>query len=146
MSGSVGMRLDGLKARRVLGGLSIVELAQKSNLSELQIKELEDGGNCMPHEAQRIMDALAPPTTFIANTLQSPTHCLLTGAPFLTGDTVTISGATGGISLPDINGTWVVTYLGAGSYSIPVDANGGTAYDPGATVRLDGATVGLSRL
>lgn len=147
MGGSTGVRLDSLRARRLLANLSITELAQKANLSEWEITMLEEGGNCTMADAQRIMNALAPPTTLIANTLVSPTNLLLVNNSFVTGDVVVISGATGGISLPDINGTWTVTLVGGTFYSIPVDAQGGTVYDAASgTVRLDGASVGLSIL
>lgn len=58
MPGSKGSRLDSLKAQRIAAGLGITELARKANVSDRIVKTLEDGGNCDPHEAQRIADAL----------------------------------------------------------------------------------------
>lgn len=58
MSGSHGQRLDSLKTQRLSAGLSIADLAKKSNTSDRLILRLEDGGNCEGAESQRIADAL----------------------------------------------------------------------------------------
>lgn len=52
-------RLDSLNAQRVISstpGLS--DLAKKANVSDLTMKELENGGTTEPHISQRIADAL----------------------------------------------------------------------------------------
>lgn len=59
MSGSKGHVLTALRAQRIAAGLSITELARKSNTSDWLVRQLEDGGNCETHESQRIADALA---------------------------------------------------------------------------------------
>lgn len=56
--GSKGHILANMRAQRLAAGLSIGDVAKKSNTSDLLVKGLEDGGNCDPHEAQRIADAL----------------------------------------------------------------------------------------
>lgn len=142
MSGSVGHRLDTLKARRELGGLTRTDLARLSNTSHLLIVELETGGNCMPGETQRIVDALAPPVAITSNSQANPSVITCATHTFQTGDTVTIAGVAS--SNADINGSRVVTRVNATSFSVPVDASvaGGT----GGTVTIDPASVGLVRL
>ena len=55
---SKGSRLDSLKAQRLAAGLGITELAKKANVHDYLVTQLESGGNCDGHEAQRIADAL----------------------------------------------------------------------------------------
>lgn len=149
MSGSVGIRLDGLKARRLIAGdgtgYTITRLAQLANVSEWLIKSLEDGGNCMPDEAQRILDGLAKPNLVGVVTGGNPTTCLLsTLHTFRPTDTIVISGVLG--SDPDVNGAHVVTSLiGAFILLLDFDTTGGFP-GTGGVARLDGASVGLSRL
>ena len=59
MSGSRGHRLDSLRAQRIAAGLSLGELAKKAKVSDQLLRGLEDGGNCEPHESQRLADALS---------------------------------------------------------------------------------------
>ena len=59
MSGSKGHILTSLRAQRLAAGLSIGDLAKKSNTSDWLVKMLEEGGNCEVAESQRIADALA---------------------------------------------------------------------------------------
>jgi len=56
--GSKGSTCSNMKAQRLAAGLSIGDCAKKANVSDTLIKQLEDGGNCETHEAQRIADAL----------------------------------------------------------------------------------------
>lgn len=58
MSGGKGHRLDNMKTERLSAGLSIGDMARKSNTSDWLIRQLEAGGNCDGHESQRIADAL----------------------------------------------------------------------------------------
>ena len=58
MSGSKGHVLTNMRAQRLAAGLSISDLAKKSNTSDWLIKMLEEGGNCEGHESQKIADAL----------------------------------------------------------------------------------------
>lgn len=55
---SKASRLDSLKAQRAIAGLGITDLAKKANVSDWMVRQLEEGGNCEGHEAQRIADAL----------------------------------------------------------------------------------------
>lgn len=57
--GSKGHVLNNMRAQRLVAGLSVSDLARKSNTSDLLVKGLEDGGNCDGHESQRIADALS---------------------------------------------------------------------------------------
>lgn len=59
MAGSKGHVLTSLKTQRLAAGMSIADLAKKSNTSDRLIYSLEDGGNCEVYESQRIADALA---------------------------------------------------------------------------------------
>lgn len=52
------VKLDSLKAQRLAAGLSISQLAFRSNTSDTIVKTLEDGGNVEGHLAQRIADVL----------------------------------------------------------------------------------------
>jgi transcriptional regulator with XRE-family HTH domain len=67
MGNSVAARLDSLRAQRIAAGLSITELARKSNTSDQIIANLEasgsngqgKGGTCTHEVADRICTALA---------------------------------------------------------------------------------------
>lgn len=50
--------LDNLQTQRVSVGHSVDTLARKANVSDYKIVELERGATCLPHESQRIADAL----------------------------------------------------------------------------------------
>lgn len=56
--GSRGHRLDSLAAQRTSANLTITGLAKAANVSDWLIRQLETGGNCEPHEAARIANAL----------------------------------------------------------------------------------------
>lgn len=56
--GSKGHALTNLAAQRLAAGLSVQDLAKKSNTSDWTIRQLEVGGNCEVYESQRIADAL----------------------------------------------------------------------------------------
>lgn len=132
-----GFRMDTLKARRLLGGLSITDLARLANVSDLTIKQLENGGNCTDVVADRIVTALAPPVALTSNTQASPTVFTAATNTIQTGDTVTIAGVTGANADP--NGSRVATRVNATSFSVPV--NCGTAGGTGGTATLDPASV-----
>jgi hypothetical protein len=71
--GAVGVRLDTLQTRRILGGLSVSDLARLSNTTDWLITQLEAGGNCDGDVATRILNALASPVALATNTQASPT-------------------------------------------------------------------------
>jgi hypothetical protein len=144
-------RLDGLKARRILGGFTVTELARRSNTSDAIVTQLEaigssgraEGGTVNEDIAQRLLDAIAPPVALATNTQASPTVFTVTaGHGFQTGDTVVIAGNVG--SNADPNGTRVVTRINATTFSVPVNcaAAGGT----GGTATATLASVGIARL
>lgn len=146
----MSVRLDGLRARRIAAGLTVTELARKSNTSDLLINELESvgttgwGGACTEADAVRILDAIAPPQAFVAATQANPTYVIPTvSVYFRNGDTVVLSGVLG--ADPDLNGTYVISNLSGLSFSIDLDTSGGFP-GSGGSIRLDGASVGLSRL
>src|SRR5262245_50493145 len=98
----MSVRLDSLKTRLIAGGFSVTELARRSNTSDLLITGSEavgtngKGGTCTEMDAQRLLDALAPPVTITTNTQANPT-VVTTAANhnLVSGDTVTIAGNTG---------------------------------------------------
>jgi DNA-binding XRE family transcriptional regulator len=132
-----GLRMDTLKARRILGGMSVTELAKKANVSDLTITILENGGNCLAPEAARIVTALGTPVAITSNTQASPTVLTTATHTFQTGDTVTIAGVSG--SNADVNGSRVVTRIGATSFSVPVNCS--TAGGTGGTATIDAVSV-----
>lgn len=130
MAGGRGHRLDGLKARRILAGLSIAELARRANVSDWTIQTLEDGGNCDPHVSQRILDALVSVKAITSNSQANPTVVTCTGHGYQTGDVVVIAGVAG--SNADVNGTRTVTRVNDNTFTVPVNCStaggtGGTA-------------------
>lgn len=140
---SIGHRLDTLRARRLLGGVSIGELARRANITDELVRMLENGGNCSPEVTQRILDALGPPVTMATNTQANPTVFTVTaGHSFQTGDTVVIAGNAS--SNADPNGTRVATRVSATQFSVPIDCSvaGGT----GGTATIAAASVGIARL
>jgi hypothetical protein len=138
MAGGAGLRLDTLGARRVLGGLSVAELARRSNLTDEKIQRLENGDTCRPEDLARILSALASPVPLASNTQASPTVFTVTaGHDFQTGDSVTIAGVTGANADP--NGTRVVTRVNGTTFSVPV--NCGTAGGTGGTATLLAASI-----
>ena len=139
---SIGLRLDTLKARRLLGGFSVSELAKKANVGDWTILTLEDGGSVLEADALRILDALAPAVAITSNSQANPSVCTTATHLFQTGDTAVIAGVVG--SNADINGTRVVTRVNATSFSVPVNAS--TAGGTGGTATASLASIGVARL
>lgn len=139
--GSVGHRHDTLKARRVLGGIAVDELARKANLTDEIVYRLENGDNCRPEVTQRVLDALAPSVTVATSSVANPSVITVTTHSFQTGDSVTIAGHTA--STPSINATHVVTRVNGTTFTIPVNVTGGGT---GGTATLDPVSIGLARL
>ena len=131
-----GFRFDGLKARRLLGGLTITELARRACVSDQTIQIIENGGNVVEPEASRIVTALGTPVALTSNTQASPTVFTSAEHTFQTGDTVTIAGVTGANADP--NGSRVATRVNGTSFSVPV--NCGTAGGTGGTATIDPAS------
>lgn len=143
MAGSVGHRLDGLKARRLLGGLTVFALAKLANLSDREIEIVENGNSCRPEVTARILAALSPPVALTSNSQVSPTVFTVVGTHTLqTGDSVTIAGVA--TANADPNGTRIVTRINTTTFSVPVDCSvaGGT----GGTATLLGASIGVAGL
>jgi len=146
----MAVRLDGVKARRILGGYSITELARRATCSDRTVTTLESigvvggvGGSCDVHVAQRILDALGPPVAITSNSQASPTVVTTaTTHTFQTGDSVTLAGITGANGDP--NGTRIVTRISGTQFSVPVNCTvaGGT----GGTATILPASVGLAQL
>lgn len=136
-------RLDGLKARRLLGGYILPDLAKKANVSDRIMQTLESGGTCTPRESAQILNAVAPSVALASNTQASPTVFTVTaGHDFQTGDTVTIAGVTGANADP--NGVRVVTRVNGTTFSVPV--NCATAGGTGGTAIPTSASLSLSSL
>lgn len=135
-------RLDGLKARRLLGGISVPELARRANLTDEMVEHLENGNTCQPEVTQRILDALAPPVALTSNTQANPTVFTSAAHTFQTGDTVLIAGNL--TSNADPNGTRVVTRISGTTFSVPIDCSvaGGTV----GTATAQPASLGIARL
>jgi hypothetical protein len=142
MAGGIGHRLDSLKTRRILGGVSVQELAKRANLTDRLIEQVENGNPCDPHVTQRILDALGPPVAVTSNTQASPTVLTTATHLFQTGDTVTLAGITGANADP--NGSRVATRLSATTFSVPVNCS--TAGGTGGTATIEPASVGIARL
>jgi len=142
MPSARGHRLDGLQARRLLGGFSVGALAKAANVSDETIVQLENGGNCDPDITQRLLDALGPPVSLTSNSQASPTVFTSATHTFQTGDTVTIAGVTGANADP--NGSRVVTRISSTQFSVPVNCT--TAGGTGGTATIDPASVGIARL
>lgn len=136
-------RLDNLRTRRELGGVSVAELAKRANLTDEEVQRLESRGTCDPPLVTRILNALAPPVSITSNSQANPSVVTTSAAhTYQTGDTVVIAGVAG--SNADVNGTRVVTRLSSTTFSVPVDATiaGGT----GGTATATTATLGLVSL
>ena len=137
-----GHRLDSLKARRLLAGLSVGDLARRSNTSDWIIHQLENGGSCDPHITERLLDALGPVVTVTSSSIANPTNILTaTAHTFVSTDTVTIVGHTG--STPAVDGERVATFVNATNFTVPINVStGGT----GGTARLSATALGIARL
>ena len=133
----IGFRFDTLKARRILGGLTVTRLAQLANVSDQTINQIENGGNVMEPEASRIITALGPPVAVTSNTQASPTVLTTAANTFETGDTVVLAGITGANADP--NGARVITKVNGTSFSVAV--NCGVSGGTGGTATMDPASV-----
>ena len=135
-------RLDGLRARRSLGGVSVDELAKRALLNDFVVQHIEDGGACQPEVTQRILDALMAPVALTSNTQANPTVFTSATHAFQTGDTVLIAGVA--TANADPNGTRVVTRISGTTFSVPIDCSvaGGT----GGTATPTVASLGIARL
>ena len=135
-------RLDGLRARRSLGGVSVDELAKRALLNDFVVQHIEDGGSCQPEVTQRILDALMAPGALTSNTQANPTVFTSATHLFQTGDTVLIAGVA--TANADPNGTRVVTRISGTTFSVPIDCSvaGGT----GGTATPTVASLGIARL
>ena len=129
--------MDGLKARRLLGGLTVKDLARLANVSDQTITQIENGGNVVEPEASRLVTALGTPVALTSNTQASPTVFTSATHTFQTGDTVVIAGVA--TANADPNGSRVVTRINGTSFSVPVNCSvaGGT----GGTATIDPASV-----
>ena len=138
MPSSHGHRLDTLQSRRILGGISIGELARRANVTDCLINRLESGGNCTPDITQRILDALGSPVAITSNSQANPTSCLTaTVHTFQTGDTVLLAGITGANADP--NGSRVATRVDTTHFTVPINCT--TAGGTGGTATIQGASV-----
>jgi hypothetical protein len=142
MAGGAGLRLDGLKARRVLGGLSVRELARLANMPDRKVERLENGDTCRPETLARILSALGGVVALTSNSQVSPTVFTVAAHNFQTGDTVTIAGVA--TANADPNGSRVVTRINGTTFSVPVDCSvaGGT----GGTATLLAASVSMVQI
>jgi hypothetical protein len=143
MPNSTGHRHDTLATRRVLGGLSVGELARRANVTDVLINRLEAGGSCSPVESQRILDALASPATITSNSQANPTSVLTAAVhAFQTGDTVVLAGITGANADP--TGTRIATRVDTTHFTVPINCTvaGGT----GGTATIDKASTSVAAL
>lgn len=137
MPGSMGVRLDGLKARKQLAGITTNLLAKAANVSDKLIHQLEAGGNCSPAEADRILAALISNVTLTSSTAANPCVVTATAHGLQTGDVVTIAGHAG--TTPTINGSRTVTRVDANSFSVAVDTSGGSTGSGGTATPTSGS-------
>jgi hypothetical protein len=142
MSTSRGHRLDTLKARRVAANLSVQDLARRTNTSDALIQWLENGDSCEPYITERLIDVFGPQVALTSSANGNPSQLTVGAHTFLTGDTVTITGHTGGN--PDINGDRTVSSVADGTH-IHINVNV-TSPGTGGTVRLSALSFGLARL
>lgn len=143
MAGTIGVRLDGLKPRRLLQEWSVTELARRAAVSDWTIYRVEDGGNCMGYVGQRILEALVPPQSITSASAANPCVVTKVGHGLQTGDTITIAGSTG--TTPTINATVTVTRVDADTFSIGIDTSGGTDGTGGSLVPT-GTGLGVAAL
>lgn len=136
-----GHRLDSLKSRRQSAGLSIQELARRTNTTDRLIETLENGGNCDPQITERILDALGPSVAITSSSVANPTVITTAAHTFVSADTVTIAGHTG--STPAVDGERVATVTAATTFTVPINVTGGGT---GGTARLSATTLGIARL
>lgn len=136
-----GHRLPTLKARRVAAGLSVSELARRTNTSDRMIQDLENGGNCDPQITERLLDILGPSVAITSTSIANPSNVLTAANTFVSADTVTIAGHTG--STPAVDGDRVATVVNSTNFTIPINVTGGGT---GGTARLSPTTFGIARL
>jgi DNA-binding XRE family transcriptional regulator len=132
-----GHRHPTLKARRELAGLSISRLASLTNVSDLTIIQLENGGNCDPYVTARILNVLGPSVAITSSSVANPSVITTAANTFKSGDTVTIADHTS--VTPDINGDRVATVTAGTTFTIPVNVSDGGV---GGTAVIAGASIG----
>jgi len=136
-----GHRLDSLQSRRIAAGLSIAELARRTNTSTLTIQMLENGGSCDPQITERLIDELGPLVAITSSSVANPSQITTAANKFVSTDTVTIVGHQG--STPAIDGDSVATVISPTVFSIPINVTiGGTL----GTARLSPTALGIARL
>lgn len=136
-----GHRLDSLKSRRIAAGLSIQDLARRTNTTDRLIETLENGGNCDPDITERIINILGPSVAITSSSIANPTNILTAANTFVSLDTVTIAGHTG--STPAIDGERVATVVNSTNFTIPINVTGGGTV---GTARLSATALGIARL
>jgi len=136
-----GQRLDGLKARRIVAGLSLTELARRANVSDRLLVQLESGGTCDPPIVERLIDVLGPSVAITSSSIANPSTLTTAAHQFVSTDTVAIAGHTG--STPAIDGDRVATFVNGTSFTIPINVTGGGT---GGTARLSPTALGIARL
>lgn len=141
MSGAVGHRLGGLRARRIAGGLSVQELARRANLTDELVEGLESGDNCRPEITERILDVLGPSVAITSSSVANPSVITTAANTFVSADTVTIAGHAG--STPAIDGERVATVTAGTTFTIPINVTIGST---GGTARLSATSLGIARL
>lgn len=141
MPTSRGHRLDSLRARRLAVGLSVQELARRTNTSDLMIQKIENGDSCDPQITERLLDVLGPSVAITSSSVANPSNILCATHQFQTNDTVTIAGHTG--STPAIDGERVATRVDSTNFTIPINVTGGGT---GGTARMSATTLGIARV
>jgi len=136
-----GHRLPLLAARRIAAGMSVSRLAKIANVSDLTIRQLENGGNCDPEITTRICNAIAPPVAITSTSIANPSVVTTAANQFVSGDTVTIAGHVD--MVPEVNGDRVATVTAGTTFTVPVNVStGGT----GGTASLSPTSLGIIRL
>lgn len=138
---SRGHRLDTLRARRLTAGLSVAELARRTNTTDRLIEILESGGNCDPDTTERLLNALGPSVAITSSSIANPSNLLTAANTFVSTDTVTILGHTG--STPAVDGERVATVVNSTNFTVPINVTGGGT---GGTARLSATALGIARL
>jgi hypothetical protein len=141
MPTSRGHRLDSLRTRRLAAGLSLGELARRTNTSVLLLQKLENGDSCDPDITERLIDVLGPSVAVTSSSVADPTVVTTAANTFVSGDTVTIAGHTS--VTPDINGDRVATVTAATTFTVPVNVSDGGV---GGTARLSPTSLGIARM
>ena len=141
MAGSVGIRCDTLKARRQAGGFGVADLARRTNLSDWEIQNIEDGDPCRPDDLDRLLNVLGPAVAITSSSIANPSEMTVATHLFQTGDSIAISGHAG--STPNINSTYTITRVSGTVFSIPVNVTGGGTGGVATIQRASIGAVGL---